>query len=500
MAFTTIDEQAIVGSHQAGDPDAFPAIVREHYPALLARARRRLRSQDAAEDAVQETFLRAYRALPRFGGEYRLSAWLFRILDNVCADEGSRRQRTARLVDRLAAEPTEAVEPSPEASVEPEQWLRSIIDALPQAYRDALVLREVEGLPYSEVAAAAGISEDNARARVSRARTALRRALGPAVAVVAWLVAILRRSEKVLVDTAGSSVGAATVQLTPAATQLASYVGPTSTSFGTAAKVAAAVVAAAVPLGGAAVVDQRNDRPAAVERRLESVDAAPASPQPAAATSVAPATEEAPPADAPSEEASAEPAAEDQPAVDATVTTSPEEHEESPRGAEPASEEEATADEPPVAESDGTEETPVGAGAGELSAEVVESARDDGRIDLSAPAVLETDAARLSGRLLLVCDLPDGELGEGSEYRIGGSFLSRAPDGSYSRVRFYASVTEVSEVDGLRVYAFAGRYAVSDGEVPGLAAKGELRGRYVTGGGATPTVGLRLGPVSNDGS
>ena len=76
-------ERYLVLAHQAGDPFAFTEIVKDHYTALYAHAIRRMGDQRAAEDVVQDALLRAYRGLDKFSGEFKLSAWLHRIVDNI---------------------------------------------------------------------------------------------------------------------------------------------------------------------------------------------------------------------------------------------------------------------------------------------------------------------------------------------------------------------------------------------------------------------------------
>ena len=127
---------------------------------------------------MQETLLRAYLALDRFGGEYRLHAWLSRILANVCADTGTRRAAEVRLVDRLGP-PRDEAPPADEGigDAEQRQAVKEAVDSLPDSYRRAFVLREIEERSYAEVAEEMGISEANARARVHRARKLLARTL-----------------------------------------------------------------------------------------------------------------------------------------------------------------------------------------------------------------------------------------------------------------------------------------------------------------------------------
>lgn len=177
------EDRALVSAFQAGEDAAFAEIVRAHYPTLLSRARRRLGNSSDAEDAVQETFLRAYLALDRFAGEFHLGAWLNRILLNTCADTGTRRAGELRLRDRLSTR-REEVRPPDEAAGDPQlrRIIRDAIESLPESYRVAFVLREVEEKPYSEVAETMAVTEENARARVHRARNSLARTLKEATA------------------------------------------------------------------------------------------------------------------------------------------------------------------------------------------------------------------------------------------------------------------------------------------------------------------------------
>ena len=178
--FDSDGDRRLIAAFQAGDADVFAQIVGLHRDSLTAEARRRLRSSDDAEDAVQETLLRAYLALDRFGGEYRLHAWLSRILTNVCADTGNRRAAEIRLVDRLGP-PRDEAPPADEGigDTEQRQAVKEAVDSLPDSYRMAFVLREIEERTYAEVAEEMGISQTNARARVHRARKLLTRALRP---------------------------------------------------------------------------------------------------------------------------------------------------------------------------------------------------------------------------------------------------------------------------------------------------------------------------------
>jgi len=184
-------DRALVEAHRGGDPDAFAQIVRSHYRMLLAQAERRLGNHAEAEDVVQEVFERAFKAIDRFGGEFRLAAWLSAITSHVCADHGSRGSAQRRMVDRAggqalpADDPTDSVrDPKVTAAVQ------AAMNALPTSQRSTFVLHAVDGYSYPEVADQLGISEANARARVHRAKVTLRRRLAGLRETLAGVVGI----------------------------------------------------------------------------------------------------------------------------------------------------------------------------------------------------------------------------------------------------------------------------------------------------------------------
>ncbi len=186
-------DRALVEAHRLGDPGAFATIVHLHHDMLWRLARRRLGNTFDAEDAVQETLLRAFRGLGRFGaaGDWRLAAWLTRIMANVCADQGNRRLAEASLADRM--DPTDRpVGDAAELASDPVALtaVRAALGSLPLGQRQAFVLRAVDDLPYRDIADQLGISEENARARVQRARTALRHALDSGAAAAGALAAV----------------------------------------------------------------------------------------------------------------------------------------------------------------------------------------------------------------------------------------------------------------------------------------------------------------------
>ncbi|MEC9354456.1 MAG: RNA polymerase sigma factor, partial [Candidatus Thermoplasmatota archaeon] len=261
-----IDDRELVAAHQAGDNGAFDELVREHRQSLLAHAKRKLYCDASAEDALQETLVRAYRALPKFNGEYRLGSWLHRIMHNVCIDEALRSRRDGEKTDRLAAQD---VSGSGAPSVEDELGLHLddtelnlALDELSATHREALVLRFVDDLSYDEVARTSGVSEQNARARVSRARNAMRVAMKGVAAFPVVLFGLLRRGEKAAaaVTTTTGAATASAHSVTSSAVSLSAPAAVPALAEATAAVAQVAPIAipviakAAVGIGLAAAV------------------------------------------------------------------------------------------------------------------------------------------------------------------------------------------------------------------------------------------------------
>ena len=179
------DEASLIERSQRGDLDAFNALVVAYQGRVYSVCLRMLGSPQPAEDATQETFIAAYRAVSRFR-RGSLRAWLFKIAANVCYDE-IRRLRSRPQVpldapagdERPAAEPPSPDEPLEERAVRQElaRGLEQALASLPADQRLAIVLRDVQGLAYEEVAEATGASLGTVKSRISRGRAALRDSL-----------------------------------------------------------------------------------------------------------------------------------------------------------------------------------------------------------------------------------------------------------------------------------------------------------------------------------
>ncbi|HVQ02629.1 MAG TPA: RNA polymerase sigma factor [Burkholderiaceae bacterium] len=175
----------------AGDAAAFALIMRRHNRLLFRTARAILHSDAEAEDALQEAYLRAWRAIDGFRGEAKLSTWLVRIVINESLAR-LRRDRGAQVIplDASAIEPiSDHAREEPmddDADRQPEgmamraelrQLLEASIDRLPEAFRTVFVLRAVEEMSVEDVAAALDLPEVTVRTRLFRARGLLRERL-----------------------------------------------------------------------------------------------------------------------------------------------------------------------------------------------------------------------------------------------------------------------------------------------------------------------------------
>ena len=174
---------------RGGDRDAFRGIVEAHSRPLFRAAYRVLGDAGAAEDAVQEAFLRAWRALSRFDEKAELSTWLYRITINAAVDVRRERKRhgamDAQLPESLDGEIAARSE-APDAhrhavSRDAVSRAREAIEQLPEAERVAILLRHFEGRSIAEIAAALGGGESAAKQAVFRAVRKLRAVLAPHV-------------------------------------------------------------------------------------------------------------------------------------------------------------------------------------------------------------------------------------------------------------------------------------------------------------------------------
>ncbi len=176
----------------AGEQAAFAALMRRHNRALFRTARAILRDDAEAEDALQEAYLQAYRAIGTYRAEAKLSTWLARIVANEALMRVRKRARRAEIVPMQAGVtetevneiPDDNMNETPERSAqrtERRRGLEAQIDALPDDYRVVFVLRAVQELSVEETAEALGIPQATVRTRLFRARSLLREGLATKV-------------------------------------------------------------------------------------------------------------------------------------------------------------------------------------------------------------------------------------------------------------------------------------------------------------------------------
>jgi len=168
----------IQGARQ-GDVVCFNRLVERYQREVYNLCLRMLGDGDAAEDATQDAFISAFRGICRFrGGNFR--AWLFRIAANACRDQlRSSRRRPTTPLDEVPFD-IEGGDPAPDdiaANLELGVAIKRALAALPYDQRLAVVLRDIEGLEYEEIARVIGCSMGTVKSRIGRGRAALRRDL-----------------------------------------------------------------------------------------------------------------------------------------------------------------------------------------------------------------------------------------------------------------------------------------------------------------------------------
>jgi RNA polymerase sigma-70 factor (ECF subfamily) len=174
------EEDAILDEVLAGNIDRFEALMRRHNRLVYRTARSILKSDLSAEEAAQCAWIAAYRALGTFDRRSRFATWLVRITVNEALRLRREQRRSAEVLDLNQQLPHDRVEKTPEELAIAAQMRRAIeeaIDTLPEAHQVIFMLRDLEGLPTQEIAESLGISPENVRIRLHRARSALRERL-----------------------------------------------------------------------------------------------------------------------------------------------------------------------------------------------------------------------------------------------------------------------------------------------------------------------------------
>ena len=173
------DDQALVAAAQAGDRAALDALLRRHHDRIHALCRRVTANPTDALDATQEALIAIVRGLPSFDGRSAFTTWSYRVATNACLDELRRRRRhvTTELDDTEPAS-VDAGAPSLADAVADRLDVDAALQAVPPEFRAAVVLRDVCGLDYAEIAEVLAIPPGTVRSRIARGRAVIARRLG----------------------------------------------------------------------------------------------------------------------------------------------------------------------------------------------------------------------------------------------------------------------------------------------------------------------------------
>lgn len=181
------DDRTLIAQSLRGDGSAFGELVHRHQDRLYNTVYRLLDNAEDAQDVVQEAFLNAYQSLHLFKGDAQFFTWLYRIAVNS-AISLRRKRRVVLTLDavqngRVAPEPVDDSEQTNPGHAleraEDERRLQDALNRLSLDYRTVLVLKEIEGLKYEEIAATLQVPIGTVRSRLHRARLELREQLGP---------------------------------------------------------------------------------------------------------------------------------------------------------------------------------------------------------------------------------------------------------------------------------------------------------------------------------
>jgi RNA polymerase sigma-70 factor (ECF subfamily) len=191
-----IDERALIQRCIAGDATAFEPLVEKYRQRVWRLAYQVLHDREEAWDVAQEAFVRAFHSLPSFRGQSAFYTWLFRITVNVATDRHRQRGAQARAFgpERVTEEEWARTTPDPgggpeqqAARKEQRERIRSALDALPPKARTIIMLSDVEGLSYREIAEVLNCPIGTVMSRLHNARKRLKILLGPMLALILWL-------------------------------------------------------------------------------------------------------------------------------------------------------------------------------------------------------------------------------------------------------------------------------------------------------------------------
>jgi RNA polymerase sigma-70 factor, ECF subfamily len=186
---TNDSDELLVARFQAGDRAAFAALVRRHQGPLFHFAFRQLRSAPAAEDVVQEAFVRVVQSAAEFKNEARFTTWVYTITRNLCIDQLRKRAHRRhpsldeargddgdRTLGEVVADRSADVERQA-AGAELKQQVAAAVEQLPPDQKEVFLMREVANLPFKEIAEITGVPENTVKSRMRYALERLQAAL-----------------------------------------------------------------------------------------------------------------------------------------------------------------------------------------------------------------------------------------------------------------------------------------------------------------------------------
>lgn len=180
-----MEEQELIQKSQQGDMNAFEQLLLRYEKKVYTIAYKYMGNHDDASDMAQEAFIKAYQSIGRFRGEASFSTWIGRITANQCLDELRRRKKVqiTSLDDEVELEEGSVKKEIADEADTPEehtikqetvQYVQSMIGQMREEYRIVLVMRELDGRSYEEIAQALSCSLGTVKSRISRARNYLK--------------------------------------------------------------------------------------------------------------------------------------------------------------------------------------------------------------------------------------------------------------------------------------------------------------------------------------
>ncbi|SHJ21431.1 RNA polymerase, sigma-24 subunit, RpoE [Geosporobacter subterraneus DSM 17957] len=178
-------ERQLIEKSQQGDIESFELLIKEYQKLAFNIAYRMLGNTEDAADATQDAMIKVYKSINSFKGNSSFSTWLYRIVTNTCLDELRKRKKDKTLSYDRGIETEEGTlereipdtRNIPEEAVERKEQLQDLVEAinrLPEQHKTVIVLRDIKGFSYEQIAEILDCSQGTIKSRISRARMALK--------------------------------------------------------------------------------------------------------------------------------------------------------------------------------------------------------------------------------------------------------------------------------------------------------------------------------------